>query len=53
LVLLGGLVSSLVVALFLLPSAYIHLVPQHADDAPPDYEEEERQPVGAGSGTGL
>ena len=31
LVLLGGLVSSLVVALFLLPSAYLHLVPQQAD----------------------
>ena len=40
LVLLGGLVSSLVVALFLLPSAYVHLVPPQADDAPPPPEEE-------------
>jgi Cu/Ag efflux pump CusA len=40
LVLLGGLVSSLVVALFLLPSAYLHLVPQQADDEPPPHEEE-------------
>jgi Cu/Ag efflux pump CusA len=40
LVLLGGLVSSLVVALFLLPSAYLHLVPQQADEAPPPHEEE-------------
>jgi Cu/Ag efflux pump CusA len=40
LVLLGGLVSSLVVALFLLPSAYLHLVPPQADDAPPPPEEE-------------
>ena len=40
LVLLGGLVSSLVVALFLLPSAYLHLVPQQADDEPPPHEAE-------------
>jgi Cu/Ag efflux pump CusA len=53
LVLLGGLVSSLVVALFVLPAAYLHLVPQQANDAPPDYEEEERQPVAAGSGPVL
>ena len=33
LVLLGGLVSSLVVALFLLPSAYLHLVPQQDEEA--------------------
>jgi Cu/Ag efflux pump CusA len=39
-VLLGGLVSSLVVALFLLPSAYLHLVPPQADDAPHPPEEE-------------
>jgi Cu/Ag efflux pump CusA len=49
LVLLGGLVSSLVVALFLLPSAYVHLVPQQADDQPPPREEEpEAVAVGAG-----
>jgi len=37
-----------VVALFLLPSAYIHLVPQQADDASPPHEEEpEAVPVGA------
>jgi Cu/Ag efflux pump CusA len=40
LVLLGGLVSSLVVALFLLPSAYLHLVPQQDEEAPPPHEEE-------------
>ncbi|HEX3199613.1 MAG TPA: efflux RND transporter permease subunit, partial [Propionibacteriaceae bacterium] len=40
LVLLGGLVSSLVVALFLLPSVYLHLIPPQADDAPPPPEEE-------------
>jgi Cu/Ag efflux pump CusA len=40
LVLLGGLVSSLVVALFLLPSAYLNLVPQQAEDEPPPHEEE-------------
>ena len=40
LVLLGGLVSSLVVALFLLPSAYLHLVPQQDQEAPPPHEEE-------------
>jgi Cu/Ag efflux pump CusA len=39
LVLLGGLVSSLVVALFLLPSAYLHLVPQQDEEAPPPHEE--------------
>jgi Cu/Ag efflux pump CusA len=50
LVLLGGLVSSLVVALFLLPSAYLHLVPQRADDEPPPHEEEpETVAVGAAS----
>jgi Cu/Ag efflux pump CusA len=49
LVLLGGLVSSLVVALFLLPSAYLHLVPQQVDDEPPPHEEEpEAVTVGAG-----
>jgi Cu/Ag efflux pump CusA len=48
LVLLGGLVSSLVVALFLLPSAYLHLVPQQPDEAPPPHEEEpEEAQVGA------
>ena len=40
LVLLGGLVSTLVVALFLLPSAYLHLVPPQAENAPPPPEEE-------------
>jgi Cu/Ag efflux pump CusA len=40
LVLLGGLVSSLVVAMFLLPSAYLHLVPPQADETPPPPEEE-------------
>jgi Cu/Ag efflux pump CusA len=39
LVLLGGLVSSLVVALFLLPSAYQHLIPPQAEDASPPAEE--------------
>jgi Cu/Ag efflux pump CusA len=48
LVLVGGLVSSLVVALFLMPSAYLHLVPQQADEAPPPREEEpEEAAVGA------
>jgi Cu/Ag efflux pump CusA len=48
LVLLGGLVSSLVVALFLLPSTYIHLVPQQDEEAPPPREEEpEAVAVGA------
>ena len=48
LVLLGGLVSSLVVALFLLPSAYLHLVPQQAEEEPPPHEEEpEAVAVGA------
>jgi Cu/Ag efflux pump CusA len=48
LVLLGGLVSSLVVALFLLPSAYLNLVPQQAEDEPPPHEEEpEAVAVGA------
>jgi Cu/Ag efflux pump CusA len=46
LVLLGGLVSSLVVALFLLPSAYLHLVPPQAEDASPPAEEEP-EPVAA------
>jgi Cu/Ag efflux pump CusA len=40
LVLLGGLVSTLVVALLLLPSVYLHLVPPQAEDAPPPPEEE-------------
>jgi hypothetical protein len=40
-------VSSLVVALFLLPSAYLHLVPQQADDEPPPHEEPEAVAVGA------
>jgi multidrug efflux pump subunit AcrB len=40
LVLLGGLLSTLVVALFLLPSAYLHLVPPQAEEAPPPPEEE-------------
>ena len=48
LVLLGGLVSSLVVALFLLPSAYIHLVPQQDEEAPPPHEEE-AEAVAAGA----
>ncbi|HJV12312.1 MAG TPA: efflux RND transporter permease subunit, partial [Propionibacteriaceae bacterium] len=48
LVLLGGLVSSLVVALFLMPSAYLHLVPQQPDEAPTPHEEEpEEAAVGA------
>jgi Cu/Ag efflux pump CusA len=48
LVLLGGLVSSLVVALFLMPAAYLHLVPQQPDEAPPPHEEEpEEAAVGA------
>jgi Cu/Ag efflux pump CusA len=47
LVLLGGLVSSLVVALFVLPSAYLHLVPQQADEPPPHEEEPEAVAVGA------
>jgi Cu/Ag efflux pump CusA len=48
LVLLGGLVSSLVVALFLLPSTYVHLVPQQDEEAPPPREEEpEAVAVGA------
>jgi Cu/Ag efflux pump CusA len=46
LVLLGGLVSSLVVALFLLPSAYLHLVPPQAEDASPPAEEEP-EPIAA------
>jgi Cu/Ag efflux pump CusA len=52
-VLLGGLVSSLVVALFVVPAAYLHLVPQQEGDAPPDDSEEEPQPIAAGSGTVL
>jgi Cu/Ag efflux pump CusA len=40
LVLLGGLLSTLVVALFLLPAAYLHLVPPQAEAAPPPPEEE-------------
>jgi Cu/Ag efflux pump CusA len=47
-VLLGGLVSSLVVALFLMPSAYLHLISQQHDEAPPPREEEpEEAAVGA------
>ena len=34
-VLLGGVVSSLIVALLLLPSAYLHLIPPRAEEAPP------------------
>jgi Cu/Ag efflux pump CusA len=51
-VLLGGLVSSLVVALFVVPSAYLHLVPQQASDAPPEHEDEP-EPVAAGPGAVL
>jgi Cu/Ag efflux pump CusA len=51
-VLLGGLVSSLVVALFVVPSAYLHLVPQQASDAPPEHEDEP-EPVAAGPGVVL
>jgi Cu/Ag efflux pump CusA len=48
LVLLGGLVSSIVVALFLVPSAYLHLVPQQAEaESPPSQEEPEAVAVGA------
>ena len=43
-VLLGGVVSSLIVALFLLPSAYLHLIPPRAEEAPPEHEDE-LQPV--------
>jgi Cu/Ag efflux pump CusA len=50
LVLLGGLVSSLVVALFVLPSAYLHLVPARAEDAPPPPHEEEPEAVAVGAG---
>ena len=48
LVLFGGLVSSLVVALFVLPSAYLHLVPERDDEAPPHEEEPEAVAVGVG-----
>jgi Cu/Ag efflux pump CusA len=48
-VLLGGVVSSLIVALFLLPSAYLHLIPPRAEEAPPDHEDE-LQPVAAATG---
>jgi Cu/Ag efflux pump CusA len=43
-VLLGGLVSSLLVALFVLPSAYEHLIPRRDAEAPPEHEDE-LQPV--------
>ena len=49
LVLLGGLVSSLVVALFLLPSVYLHLVPQQQDEEAPPPHEEEPEVVAAGA----
>ena len=45
-VLLGGLVSSLLVALFVLPSAYEHLIPRQDAEAPPEHEDE-LQPVAA------
>ena len=48
-VLLGGVVSSLIVALFLLPSAYLHLIPPRAEEAPPEHEDE-LQPVVAATG---
>ena len=48
-VLLGGLVSSLVVALFVLPSAYVHLIPPSEAEAPPEHEDE-LQPVPATAG---
>jgi Cu/Ag efflux pump CusA len=48
-VLLGGLVSSVVVALFLLPSAYVHLIPRQGAEAPPQHEDE-LQPVAAATG---
>jgi Cu/Ag efflux pump CusA len=46
-VLLGGVVSSLIVALFLLPSAYLHLIPPRAEEAPPEHEDELRPVVAA------
>jgi Cu/Ag efflux pump CusA len=49
LVLLGGVVSSLIVALFLLPAAYLHLIPPRAEEAPPE-RDEELQPVAAATG---
>jgi Cu/Ag efflux pump CusA len=49
LVLLGGVVSSLIVALFVLPSAYLHLIPPRAEEAPPEHEDE-LQPVAAATG---
>jgi len=48
-VLLGGLVSSVVVALFLLPSAYMHLIPHQDAEALPHHEDE-LQPVAAATG---
>jgi multidrug efflux pump subunit AcrB len=45
-VLLGGLVSSLLVALFVLPSAYEHLIPRRDAEAPPEHDDE-LQPVAA------
>jgi Cu/Ag efflux pump CusA len=53
LVLLGGLVSSLVVALFLLPSAYLHLVPPQAEKAPPPPPEEEPEAVAVSPGRAI
>jgi Cu/Ag efflux pump CusA len=46
-VLLGGVVSSLIVALFLLPSAYLHLIPPRSEEAPPEHEDELRPVVAA------
>jgi Cu/Ag efflux pump CusA len=46
-VLLGGVVSSLIVALFLLPSAYLQLIPPRAEEAPPEHEDELRPVVAA------
>jgi hypothetical protein len=51
-VLLGGLVSSLVVALFVVPSAYLHLVPRQEGNAPPELEDEQ-EPVATGRGAVL
>ena len=39
-VLLGGLLSSMVVALFVLPSAYVNLAPREAHGPPPEHEDE-------------
>jgi Cu/Ag efflux pump CusA len=48
-VLLGGVLSSLIVALFLLPSAYLHLIPPQTAEAPPE-REGEREPIPATTG---